>query len=199
MRACGRGRAAQNKGLNPELRDQYAHLSISSCWLMECVYSVRSFWKFVSKLDRRETRRYLQMFYTLMMRPLIAKVTYHGLQLAHHLAGLLGAHNSACLQALHCSPASPHVTDKNGICQALVPYTRCTFEELMSERVSVADNQGLRAEVRCLWRQTSPWMRRSGRMKHGRLQAKAVARLRRTREQPHMSGALRRQQECDSM
>ena len=33
-----------------------------------------SFWKFVSKLDRRETRRYLQMFYTLMMRPLIAKV-----------------------------------------------------------------------------------------------------------------------------
>ncbi|CAL5226213.1 g9052 [Coccomyxa viridis] len=35
---------------------------------------VYSFWKFVSKLDRRETRRYLQMFYTLMMRPLIAKV-----------------------------------------------------------------------------------------------------------------------------
>ena len=33
-----------------------------------------SFWKFVSNLDRRETRRYLQMFYTLMMRPLIAKV-----------------------------------------------------------------------------------------------------------------------------
>ena len=34
-----------------------------------------SFWKFVSNLDRRETRRYLQMFYTLMMRPLIAKVS----------------------------------------------------------------------------------------------------------------------------
>ena len=42
---------------------------------------VRSFWKFVSKLDRRETRRYLQMFYTLMMRPLIAKVLHHGCHL----------------------------------------------------------------------------------------------------------------------
>ena len=41
---------------------------------MLCFAGWRSFWKFVSNLDRRETRRYLQMFYTLMMRPLIAKV-----------------------------------------------------------------------------------------------------------------------------
>lgn len=35
---------------------------------------LRSFWRHVSNLERRETRRYLQMFYCLMMRPLIAKV-----------------------------------------------------------------------------------------------------------------------------
>ena len=35
---------------------------------------LHSFWKYVSDLERRETRRYLQMFYILMMRPLIAKV-----------------------------------------------------------------------------------------------------------------------------
>lgn len=35
---------------------------------------VCSFWKYVSDLERRETKRYLQMFYILMMRPLIAKV-----------------------------------------------------------------------------------------------------------------------------
>ncbi|EIE18920.1 sucrose synthase [Coccomyxa subellipsoidea C-169] len=35
---------------------------------------IYSFWKYVSDLERRETRRYLQMFYILMMRPLIAKV-----------------------------------------------------------------------------------------------------------------------------
>ena len=32
---------------------------------------VYSFWKFVSNLDRRETRRYLEMLYILKMRPLI--------------------------------------------------------------------------------------------------------------------------------
>lgn len=36
---------------------------------------LRSFWRHVSDLERRETRRYLQMFYCLMMRPLIAKVS----------------------------------------------------------------------------------------------------------------------------
>ena len=36
--------------------------------------TLRSFWRHVSNLERRETRRYLQMFYCLMMRPLIAKV-----------------------------------------------------------------------------------------------------------------------------
>lgn len=34
-----------------------------------------SFWKYVSKLERRESRRYLEMFYALKLRPLIAKVT----------------------------------------------------------------------------------------------------------------------------
>jgi sucrose synthase len=38
---------------------------------------MHSFWKYVSDLERRETRRYLQMFYILMMRPLIAKVNCH--------------------------------------------------------------------------------------------------------------------------
>ena len=33
----------------------------------------RSFWKYVKKLDRREARRYLEMFYILLLRPLIAK------------------------------------------------------------------------------------------------------------------------------
>lgn len=34
-----------------------------------------SFWKYVSKLERRESRRYLEMFYALKLRPLVAKVT----------------------------------------------------------------------------------------------------------------------------
>ena len=34
-----------------------------------------SFWKYVSKLERRESRRYLEMFYALKLRPLIAKVS----------------------------------------------------------------------------------------------------------------------------
>ena len=67
---------------------------------------VRSFWKFVSKLDRRETRRYLQMFYTLMMRPLIAKVTNDGRHSAQCLADLLRACNSFRLQAAHCLTAN---------------------------------------------------------------------------------------------
>lgn len=32
---------------------------------------VYSFWKYVSKLERRETRRYLEMFYTLKYRNLV--------------------------------------------------------------------------------------------------------------------------------
>ena len=36
-----------------------------------------SFWKYVSKLERRESRCYLDMFYALKMRPLVAKVTYN--------------------------------------------------------------------------------------------------------------------------
>lgn len=40
---------------------------------------MHSFWKYVSDLERRETRRYLQMFYILMMRPLIAKVKCNSL------------------------------------------------------------------------------------------------------------------------
>lgn len=42
-------------------------LSTSACMLCR-------FWKYVSNLERRETRRYLQMFYVLMMRPLMEKV-----------------------------------------------------------------------------------------------------------------------------
>ena len=34
---------------------------------------LRSFWKYVKKLDRREARRYLEMFYILRLRPLIAQ------------------------------------------------------------------------------------------------------------------------------
>lgn len=32
---------------------------------------VYGFWKYVSKLDRRETRRYLEMFYILKLRELV--------------------------------------------------------------------------------------------------------------------------------
>jgi hypothetical protein len=32
---------------------------------------VYSFWKYVSKLERRETRRYLEMFYILKFRDLV--------------------------------------------------------------------------------------------------------------------------------
>lgn len=32
---------------------------------------VYSFWKYVSKLERRETRRYLEMFYILKFRELV--------------------------------------------------------------------------------------------------------------------------------
>ncbi|KAK9843685.1 hypothetical protein WJX81_002259 [Elliptochloris bilobata] len=35
---------------------------------------VYSFWKYVKKLDRREARRYLEMFYILRLRPLIAQM-----------------------------------------------------------------------------------------------------------------------------
>jgi sucrose synthase len=33
---------------------------------------VYSFWKYVSKLERRETRRYLEMFYILKYRDLVS-------------------------------------------------------------------------------------------------------------------------------
>lgn len=33
---------------------------------------VYSFWKYVSKLERRETRRYLEMFYILKFRELVS-------------------------------------------------------------------------------------------------------------------------------
>lgn len=33
---------------------------------------VYSFWKYVSKLERRETRRYLEMFYILKFRDLVS-------------------------------------------------------------------------------------------------------------------------------
>lgn len=32
---------------------------------------VYGFWKYVSKIDRRETRRYLEMFYILKLRELV--------------------------------------------------------------------------------------------------------------------------------
>lgn len=33
-----------------------------------------SFWKFISDLDDRETKRYLEMFYILKMRDLVSKI-----------------------------------------------------------------------------------------------------------------------------
>ena len=36
---------------------------------------VYSFWKYVSKLERRETRRYLEMFYILKFRDLVSDIT----------------------------------------------------------------------------------------------------------------------------
>ena len=34
---------------------------------------IYGFWKYISKIEREETRRYLEMFYSLMFRPLAAK------------------------------------------------------------------------------------------------------------------------------
>ena len=35
---------------------------------------IYGFWKYISNIERQETRRYLEMFYFLMYRPLAAKV-----------------------------------------------------------------------------------------------------------------------------
>jgi len=37
---------------------------------------VYSFWKYVSKLERRETRRYLEMFYILKFRDLVSHMAF---------------------------------------------------------------------------------------------------------------------------
>ncbi len=47
--------------------------------------SACSFWKYVSNLERRESRRYLEMFYNLRLRPLIAKVNHSQLPLLRAL------------------------------------------------------------------------------------------------------------------
>jgi sucrose synthase len=36
---------------------------------------VYGFWKFITNIEREETRRYLEMFYALMYRPLAQSVT----------------------------------------------------------------------------------------------------------------------------
>ena len=47
---------------------------------------LRSFWKYVSNLERRESRRYLEMFYNLRLRPLVAKVRGGSCLLQAHYA-----------------------------------------------------------------------------------------------------------------
>lgn len=37
---------------------------------------VYSFWKHVSKLERRETHRYIEMFYILKFRDLVSDITF---------------------------------------------------------------------------------------------------------------------------
>ena len=147
---------------------------------------MRSFWKFVSKLDRRETRRYLQMFYTLMMRPLIAKVTRHGLYSALYQADLLAVYDAVCLQALHCL-ASIDAAHRLSTCEA------------RQNVYAVAEHCCQMAEDKCIVETVSAWMRRLGRTKHRRQQPKAAAPLRRMQVQPHMSEAHRRQREYDSV
>ena len=53
----------------------FCHASV--CWVL-CSAShlsvVCSFWKYVSTLDRQESRRYLEMLYHTKLRPLIANV-----------------------------------------------------------------------------------------------------------------------------
>ena len=57
-----------------------AHSYIRNCRYTWKIYSERlmtlagvyGFWKYVSKLSRRETRRYLEMFYTLKFRDLVS-------------------------------------------------------------------------------------------------------------------------------
>lgn len=41
---------------------------------------VYSFWKYVSKLERRETRRYLEMFYILKYRDLVSDIVFFNLE-----------------------------------------------------------------------------------------------------------------------
>ena len=50
---------------------------------------VYGFWKYVSKLERRETRRYLEMFYTLKYRDLVSAVETLDLWICGHY-GYLG-------------------------------------------------------------------------------------------------------------
>lgn len=38
---------------------------------------VYGFWKYVSKLERLETRRYLEMFYILKFRDLVSNTSYN--------------------------------------------------------------------------------------------------------------------------
>ena len=51
------------------------HEDADSMHPIERCMCAHSFWKYLANLDRRETRLYLQMFYILMMRPLIAKAS----------------------------------------------------------------------------------------------------------------------------
>lgn len=55
---------------------------------------VYSFWKYVSKLERRETRRYLEMFYILKYRDLVSDIVFIFLNLEYNLfhEGLLLYH-----------------------------------------------------------------------------------------------------------
>lgn len=69
----------------------FLYLDSDLCYLFELcrytwkIYSERlltlagvyGFWKHVSKLERRETRRYLEMFYILKFRDLVSNVSLH--------------------------------------------------------------------------------------------------------------------------
>lgn len=64
----------------------------------------RSFWKYVKKLDRREARRYLEMFYILLLRPLIAKARPDPIQPPVYLESDLVVR--CCMSVILCDSAS---------------------------------------------------------------------------------------------
>lgn len=69
---------------------------------------VYGFWKYVSKLERLETRRYLEMFYILKFRDLVSNTSYNHIRDQKFISLIIIMH--ALFQVKTVPPASddPH-------------------------------------------------------------------------------------------